>query len=67
MIDIRKTFIVDENNNKIAVQIDLETFKKIEEALENYALATLMNETCDSEIMSVSEAISFYDKLDKAK
>ncbi len=67
MIDIRKTFIVDENNNKIAVQIDLETFKKIEEALENYALAALMNDTGDSEAMSVSEAKAFYDTLEKAK
>lgn len=39
MINIRKRFIVDENNNKIAVQLDLDTFEKIEEILEKYCLA----------------------------
>ena len=38
MINIRKKFIVDENNNKIAVQLDLDTFEKIEEILEKYCL-----------------------------
>jgi hypothetical protein len=38
MINIRKKFIVDENNNKIAVQLDLDTFEKIQEILEKYCL-----------------------------
>ena len=38
MLNIRKRYIVDENNNKIAVQLDLDTFEKIEEILENHCL-----------------------------
>lgn len=38
MINIRKRYIVDENNNRIAVQLDLDTFEKIEEILEKYCL-----------------------------
>jgi len=38
MINIRKRYIVDENNNRIAVQLDLDTYEKIEEILEKYCL-----------------------------
>ena len=38
MLNVRKRYIVDENNNKIAVQLDLDTFEKIEEILEKYCL-----------------------------
>ena len=38
MLNVRKRFIVDENNNKIAVQLDLDTFEKIEEILEKHCL-----------------------------
>ncbi len=35
MFDVKKKFIVDEENKKVAVQIDIETFTQIEEVLEN--------------------------------
>ena len=35
---ITKQYIVDENNRKIAVQIPIEDFEKIERLLEDYAL-----------------------------
>ena len=38
MESIKKKYIIDENNNKIAVQIDMETYQKLEDLLENYAL-----------------------------
>ncbi len=47
MTIIQKQYIVDEKDRKIAVQIDLETFEKIEEILENYALVQLMQENTD--------------------
>jgi hypothetical protein len=42
MLDLKRKYVVDEKNRRIAVQIDIETFEKIEEALENYGLARIM-------------------------
>jgi hypothetical protein len=66
MESINKQYIVDEQNNKIAVQIPIDTFEKIEEILENYALIQLMKEHEDEEVFGVSEAKSYYDQLEKA-
>ncbi len=38
MREIQKRYIVDEENRRVAVQIDMETFEKIEDLLENHAL-----------------------------
>jgi len=62
---IPKKYIVDENNKKIAVQLDIETFEKMEELLENYGLATLMMENQTEEKLSVAEAKTFYNSLEK--
>ncbi len=62
---IPKKYIVDENNKKIAVQLDIETFDKMEELLENYGLATLMMENQTEEKLSVAEAKTFYNSLEK--
>jgi hypothetical protein len=66
MESITKRYIVDEQNKKIAVQIPIDTFEKIEEILENYALVQLMKEHEDEEVFGVSEAKSYYDQLEKA-
>ncbi len=66
MNEIKRKYIVDENNRKIAVQLDLETFNKIEEVLENYALVQLIRENKDDKALNLEEAKSYYQKLDKA-
>ena len=66
MESITKRYIVDEQNKKIAVQIPIDTFEKIEEILENYALVQLMKENENEETFDVKEAKSYYDQLDKA-
>jgi len=66
MESIKKKYIIDENNNKIAVQIDTETYQKLEDLLENYALVQLMKED-DGERLEVREAKEFYKKLPKGK
>ena len=66
METINKQYIVDEQNRKIAVQIPIETFEKLEEILENYALVQLMKENEAGEILSVNEAKAYYDQLEKA-
>jgi len=63
---IKKKYIIDENNNKIAVQIDIAAYEKIEELLENYALVQLMKEE-DSEKLEIREAKEFYNNLPKEK
>lgn len=65
MTDIPKTYIVDENNTKVAVQLDISTFEKIEEILENFGLVQLMNEVNNEEKLSIAEAKVYYQTLDK--
>lgn len=67
MTDIPKTYIVDENNKKIAVQLDISTFEKIEEILENFGLVQLINEVDNEETLSIAEAKVYYQTLDKKK
>jgi len=62
---IKKQYIVDENNNKVAVQLDLKTYEKIEEIMENYALFQLMSEEGEEEILDLESAKEYYSKLDK--
>ncbi|MCK9210537.1 MAG: hypothetical protein M0P61_06875 [Ignavibacteriaceae bacterium] len=63
MFDLKKKYIVDEENKKVAVQIDIGTFTQIEEILENYGLAKLITENSDDETLSVKEAKSLYNSL----
>ena len=60
---INRQYIVDENNKKIAVQIPIETFEKLEEILEDYALVQLMKENEGEETLSINEAKAYYEQL----
>ncbi len=66
MEEIKKRYIVDDKNRKIAVQIDYETFERIEEILEDYALIQLIRENNEKDILDENEAKSYYKKLEKA-
>ncbi|TAL43799.1 MAG: hypothetical protein EPN89_15090 [Methylovulum sp.] len=63
-MEINKQYIVNEANQRVAVQLDIATFEKIENVLENYALAKLMVED-DSESLNLEEAKEYYTGLDK--
>lgn len=65
MDTIRTKYIIDENKNKIAVQIDIADFEKIEQILEDYALVQLMKQNDSAENLNLQEGKAFYDKLDK--
>jgi len=67
METISKQYIVDEQNKRIAVQIPIETFEKLEEILENYSLVQLMKENEGEELLGVNEAKAHYDQLKKAE
>jgi len=63
---IKKQYIVDENNQRVAVQLDIGTYQKIEELLENYSLVQLMKENEGSEILDLPKAKTYYSRLKKA-
>ncbi len=63
MLEINKNILVDENQKPIAVQISIEEFKRLEEVIENYGLAKLMDEVSEEENLSVGEAKEFYQAL----
>jgi len=62
---IRRQYIVDEQDKKIAVQIPIEVFEQIEEILENYGLVQLMKENEGEETLSIHEAKTYYNQLEK--
>lgn len=63
-MELKRHYIVDEQNQKIAVQLDIKTFEKIEEILENHALYQLMHldEDDDGELDG-DEAKAYYNGL----
>lgn len=60
-----RKYIIDENNNKVGVQLDIETFQKLEEIMENYALYHLMQETKDDDLLDINSAQDYYANLEK--
>jgi hypothetical protein len=64
-MELKRQYIVDEDNHKVAVQLDIDTFEKIEDVLENYALVQLINAD-ESEALSIEDAKKYYATLDKA-
>lgn len=65
MQEPKKRYVTDEENRRVAVQLDIETFEKLEAILEDHGLAKLMEEN-DNEILGLSEAKAFYESLEKA-
>lgn len=63
MVEIHKNYILDENQQPIAVQIPIAELEQIEEILENYGLAKLMDETHAEEKLTKNEALKFYQLL----
>ena len=66
MLGIHKSIVVDEDQKPIAVQIPIEEFERMEEVIENYGLAKLMDEVADDEQLYVQEAKHFYGSLKRA-
>ena len=66
MNPIRKQYIVDESNRRVAVQIDLETFERIEVLLENSGLMGAIQEAEGEEALDPRAAKALYDSLPKA-
>lgn len=63
MLKVHKKILLDENQKPVAVQIPIEEFERIEEIIENYGLAKLMDEVKEDERLSVDEAKVYYQSL----
>ena len=67
MNPIRKRYVVDEDNRRVAVQVDLETFERIEELLENSGLMQAILEGEGEEALEFNAAKALYASLEKAR
>lgn len=65
MFEIKKEYVVTDDNKKKAVLIDIETFEKLEEILESYGLGKYMEEIEGEEVLSIDNARSYYGTLKK--
>ena len=65
MMEFKRQYIVNENNQKVAVQLDIGTFDEIENILENYALVKLITAD-DTKTLNIGDAKKYYASLDKA-
>ena len=66
MLEIHKSYLLDEKHQAIAVQIPIDEYEKIEEILENFGLSQLMSEAEGEEYLAKDEAWTYYRSL-KAK
>ncbi len=63
MLDIQKQYVMDENQQLLAVQIPVAVFEQIEEILENFGLVKLMAEVEDDEVLTGEEALTYYQSV----
>jgi hypothetical protein len=62
-MELQPNYIIDNENHKIAVQLDIKTYEKITDILENYALYKLMEENKYDEKLSLEDAKKYYQSL----
>jgi hypothetical protein len=65
MLKLHRNIVLDENKKPIAVQIPIDEFQRLEEVIENYGLAKLIDEVTDDDQLTVHEAKSLYRTLEK--
>jgi len=65
MLKIKKEYVVNEDNRKRAVLIDIETFEKLEEIIESFGLGKYMEEVEDEEVLDLDRARRYYNTLKK--
>lgn len=63
MLPIPKQYVLDEEQNPLAVQIPIAIYNQIEEILEDFGLAKLMEEVENDEQLSGDIAYSYYQSL----
>lgn len=66
MLKIKKHYVVNERSEPVAVQLDLETFQKIERLLEDYALGQSIEDVANELSLDLEAARKRYAHLKKA-
>ena len=66
MLAVTKRYVVNERQERVAVQVDLATWEKIEEMLEDHLLGKLMRESEKEPPLDREAAMKYYAKLKKA-
>lgn len=66
MPKIKKRYVVNEQNEPVAVQLDLEAFQKIERLLEDYALGQSIKAVEDEPSLNLKESRNRYARLKKS-
>ena len=59
--------MVDEQNRRVAVQVDLETFERIEDLLENSGLMQAIEESEGEDALEIDAARALYASLEKPR
>lgn len=67
MRSFKKKYIVNERNEKVAVQLDIKIFEKIERVLEDALIANKMIENKTADRLSMAEAREFYFEQQRLK
>jgi len=67
MLEIKKKYIVNEEDEKIAVQIDIKTFERIEKLLEDYVVGEYIQKNDSKERLELKEAKTYYSRLKKSR
>lgn len=62
---MKKQFVVNERNEPVAVLLDLDTFRKIEQILEDYALGKAIKAVEDEPSLNMQSARKRYARLKK--
>jgi PHD/YefM family antitoxin component YafN of YafNO toxin-antitoxin module len=65
-MQIRKKYVVNEHNEPVAVLLDLGTFQRIEQLLEDYSLGQSMKAVEDEPGLDLQAARKRYARLKKA-
>jgi hypothetical protein len=63
MLKIKKNYVLDERQRPYAVQLSIKDFERIEETLENYGLAKLMDETKSERPLTLEKAKAYYRSM----
>ena len=65
MLTVKKRYVVDENNRPFAVQVDIATFERMEQLIEDYALGQLINENSSNDELNLEDGKAYYQQLKK--
>lgn len=60
---LEPNYIIDDYNQKIAVQLSIDTYKNIVQVLEDYALFKMIEENQNDDVLSLDDAREYYQSL----